>query len=321
MARKSKDGALQIMDYDGRRITRPGIYRGVPLADYHGDICEGPSISSSGLRTIFMESPAHYFVSSPYNDERDPDADKPSEAMILGRAAHHLFLEQKHFSTTFAVRPETIGGEAWQGNRKVCREWLADQAKAGLVVLTPEQYRRIIAMSKALAKEPLIQNGILAGKVEHSIFAKHPKTGVWLKARPDVIPTDAWDFVDLKTSAKIDDEDLQGVIGDFAYHMQGATIDMALELAIGARMNTFNLVFIESKEPHCVRIAEVKHDALAAGRDQCEAALALFAKCMRTGEWIGPAGHQTEVAPIGLKPWRTERNLYRLNQIKREISS
>jgi hypothetical protein len=37
----------------GGKITKPGVYVGVPIGFYHGHPCEGPSRSSSGLRTIW----------------------------------------------------------------------------------------------------------------------------------------------------------------------------------------------------------------------------------------------------------------------------
>ena len=66
---------LKTTVWNGDPIRNPGIYSGLPLEDYHADICIEPSVSSSGLRTIYDQSPAHYWVSSPYNEHaitRDP---------------------------------------------------------------------------------------------------------------------------------------------------------------------------------------------------------------------------------------------------------
>lgn len=313
---------MNVIDWDGKKISKPGIYRGIPIDRYHENICDGPSISSSGLRQIFNESAAHYFVGSPYNPERDPEANKPNKGMILGRAAHHLFLEQKGFAKTFVVRPdESPDGRAWNGNNNSCKDWIKRHEAAGLTILTAEQMAAVIGMAKSLRKEPLIQAGILNGKVEHSMIVREPQTGIWLKSRPDVIPNDAHDFVDLKTSAVIDDEDLQGVIGDFGYNMQGALIGMVNQLLTGKPMTSFNLIFVETTAPYCVRAVAVKSDALKDGEDQCRAALKLFKRCMETGDWIGPMGHQTEMSHLGLKPWRAERNKYRLSLINRELKA
>ena len=47
---------LKTIKWDGNQITTPGMYSGIPLDSYHrGDICDGASVSSSGLRknTLF----------------------------------------------------------------------------------------------------------------------------------------------------------------------------------------------------------------------------------------------------------------------------
>jgi hypothetical protein len=56
----------------GMIISEPGIYRDVPMSVYHSqEICDGPSISSSGLRRIWNESAAHFFSDWDGNPERE----------------------------------------------------------------------------------------------------------------------------------------------------------------------------------------------------------------------------------------------------------
>ena len=53
----------------GEKVTEPGIYD-MPINWYHDDCCDGPSVSSSGLRTIELESPEHYWAHHPANPDR-----------------------------------------------------------------------------------------------------------------------------------------------------------------------------------------------------------------------------------------------------------
>ena len=62
---------MNIVRWDGKPITENGIYSHVPFETYHGDpirsallFGDEPSISSSGLRKIVTESPAHYWAGS-----------------------------------------------------------------------------------------------------------------------------------------------------------------------------------------------------------------------------------------------------------------
>jgi hypothetical protein len=88
-ARKLAPGAL---------ITEPGVYD-LTMDQYHGQPCEAPSVSSSGLRTIWSASPAHYWIESSLNPHRIDQGERPH--FSLGRAAHHLlFLGRKGFDAS-----------------------------------------------------------------------------------------------------------------------------------------------------------------------------------------------------------------------------
>ena len=100
---------MQILSWDGKQISTPGLYADIPIAVYHSDCCIGPSISSSGLRTIFYYSPQHYWAQSYLNPQRKEE--DPTKALIFGRAAHHLLLGEKEFHKHFAIRPTEIGGK------------------------------------------------------------------------------------------------------------------------------------------------------------------------------------------------------------------
>ena len=310
---------IQATPWDGQKITAPGVYSGVPIEAYHGDICDGPSISSSGLRTIFYESPAHYYVDSYLNPERE---EKPtSQAFLFGRAAHHLLLGEAGFRQRFIVRPETYGPDdkPWNGNANICKDWLADAAGKGLIVLTPNDIKMIRGMAKSLSQEPLIQSGILNGLIEHSFFWKDPETGIWLKWRPDAVPTDDMDFSDLKTTVSVEDEALERSVGDYGYCAQGALGAEACNTVLGRPMESFSLVFVEKTPPHCVRVKTVKPVDIEMGLEQNRAALRLFARALETGKWLGPSGEQGDAEFIGLSPRAASRCQYRIDQINRML--
>lgn len=313
---------MNIIQWDGKPICEAGIYAGVGISTYHGaDLCDGPSISSSGLRKIFGESEAHYWAASPYNPNREEETQ--SDALILGRAAHHLLLGESDFSREFVWRPEQVDGEPWHGNRKPCKIWLAHAKEAGLTVLKPEWKRQIIGMRDGLAANPMIDPAgpvrMLDGKVEHTLVWKDEETGVWLKARPDVIPGDGDDVADLKTAADVRDDAIQKAIGDNALHMQGALVGMGWRAVFGREMASFSLVFVEKTAPYIARVATLKPTDLQLGEKQCRLALRLFAKGIRTGSWPGPGGQQTDAAFVEIKPWHRTQAENRAAEIEREL--
>jgi hypothetical protein len=294
------------------KISQPGIYSGVSIAEYHGDLCDAPSISSSGLRTIFNESPAHYWCHSPFNPEREPQEE--SEAFTLGRAAHHLLLGEDEFSTLFIQRPEEIAGKPWQGNRLECKGWLAKQAKEGRTVLKPEDIKAIRGMARSLAAHPLVQNGILNGIVEHSLVWKCKDTDLWKKARPDCIPNASGDFCDLKTTTSVMTQDLQRTIAEFGYHQQGALICEGYHAITGKNAESFSLCFVEKAPPYCCRVVTLWHDDLIRGERQNYAAMWDFARCLEKGEWPGPGDSDAEY--LALPEWLTKRVDHQLEKLE-----
>lgn len=280
------------------RIDKTGIYR-INMETYHGDCCAGPSVSSSGLRTIFNESPAHYFVNSYLNPKRGDQAD--SEAFVLGRAAHHLLLGEDAFSTLFSMRPEKF--DSWR--TEASKTWKAEQENQGRTVLLPSQIEQIRGMARSLAAHPLVQAGILNGDIERSLIYQDETTGVWCKSRPDAIPNDSGDFADLKTTISVGDEDLRRTIGDNSYHMQAALVATAWKAVSGKDLTSFSLVFVEKKAPFCSRVVTLKTDDIARGIRQNAHALKVFANCIKTGEWPGPGRADAEY--LDLPAWVQSR--------------
>jgi len=82
---------LKITKWNGKPISKPGWYSGIPIERYHSaGMCDGPAVSSTDLRTCWSKSRAHMFAFWAENPKR---IERPtSRAMILGSAAHHLFL-------------------------------------------------------------------------------------------------------------------------------------------------------------------------------------------------------------------------------------
>lgn len=300
------------------KITKSGVYD-LTMEEYHGQPCDGPSISSSGLRTIFTQSPAHYFVDSPLNPEREEDDEADSEAFILGRAAHHLLLGEDDFSTLFIVRPDRLDGSAWQGNRTACKEWLAAQAKSGRTVLKPEQIKQIRGMARSLAKHPLIEAGILNGEIEKSLVWKDKETGIWLKSRPDAIPNDSGDFADLKTTIETGFK-LDKSITSYRYDMQAALAKWAAKEVLGVEMTSFSFVFVEKKAPHCVDILTLHSEDVERAELDLRVALKTFARCIETGDWFGPSGSQSDARFVHISEYAQESALLRREFLEREIA-
>jgi hypothetical protein len=290
--------------WDGKKIGMPGIVRDIPIDAYHGDICVEPSVSSSGLRKLYSPlpwvkaSPAHYWMQSPYNPDR-VEEEEESSALLLGRAAHHLLFGQSKFEEDFVLRPNTVNGETWHGSKTVCKLWLKMQDEKGLTVIKPDQLKAIKGIARELSREPLVQNGILNGDIEHSWFWKH-QTGVWLKMRPDATPNDSLDFVDLKLTRSVMWPDIQRSIRDYGYYQQAGLTAMGVRAITGMPLNSYTLVFAENTEPHCIEVVTLKEGEIQRGIQACEIAIARFNKCWQEKRWPGPRGDRADAQYIEL---------------------
>jgi hypothetical protein len=305
---------IDVIPWDGQPISKPGVYSGVPMSAYHGDLCAGPSVSRSGLWTIFDKSPRHYWRSSYLNPLRIETPE--SEAFLLGRAAHHALLGEKDFASQFVVRPDTW--DSWR--TKDAKAWREKQQGAGFGVLIPDQIEQIKGMAGGLAEDPLVRMGVLNGLIEHTIAWQDEETGVWLKVRPDSIPTDGSDIADLKTAADISDDGLESAIGRDGLNVQGALIGRGVRSVMNRAMNDFTLVFIEKTEPFCCRCMTVKPADIALGELQARVALDTFARCIERGTWPGPGGTQSDAAYIEIKPYERGKIERRIAVMQKELS-
>jgi hypothetical protein len=220
-------------------------------------------------------------------------------------------LGQPNFAREYVFRPEQIPDKngvvvEWHSNKTICREWLAQAAAGGavwdvdalrwlpdpkqapLTVLVGEEANHIRGIAASLAQNDIVQSGILSGHIERSFFWQDKKTGIWLKSRPDCIPTGSGDYADLKTTTSVHLGDLARSVNDFAYQQQAALVAEGSRICAGIELGTFALVFVEKRPPYCVRTIALREEAIAEGARQNRRALDLIASCLKSGRWPGP---------------------------------
>ncbi|WP_150523998.1 PD-(D/E)XK nuclease-like domain-containing protein [Roseibium sediminis] len=299
----------QAIQWDGGTITEPGVYTGIPLELYHNklDLLDAPSVSKSSLKNLFPSlggSPKAFWHQWAQNPNRiEP---KTTTALNLGKAVHALLLGDEVFSDGFAVQPETYpdakSGEvkSWNNNANYCKAWVQDQG--GKVIVTNDQIEKIRRIAEDAAGHPLVQQGILNGSVERSLFIKDAATGLWFKSRPDNEALDGF-WADLKTTSSMDERFIQRQLKDNGYFIQGAGVRMACR-ELGLPFETFANVYVCTGDTPDTQVIELSEDDLDLGEALIRHGLDTIHTCRKSGIW--PGARPYEGRPVRINDYARE---------------
>ena len=266
-------------------ISTPGAYPGIAAEDYHGrEICDSPSISSSGLKLINAKSLRHYWYQSPLNPNRQEREQKAH--FSIGHALHDVLLLDGRFGSHYHILPDGFDARAsrrWEEAIEV-RDYALSK---GRTVLTKPQADSVMAMAEAVSENELAKALITAGEPEMTLAAKDPETGVWLRARPDVLPNTMEIIPDIKTAVDASLDVYERAATKFGYFQSAAHYLDVIDLIYGYRKRRFVLITVEKTPPYCVVIDHLDDTDIDLARLRNRAALNKFAEALRTGEWPG----------------------------------
>jgi len=137
-----------------------------------------------------------------------------TEDMLIGTLVHlgvlepHRFGDGKshYFKPTTYKDAKTGEDKKWNGNAKVCQEWLENHAD--LPAISSQIGERVYSMKKAILDDEMAAEFLTNGHREVSLFCADPVTGERRKARLDVLcrGEDAVYIGDIKKMEDVDDE-------------------------------------------------------------------------------------------------------------------
>lgn len=276
----------------------PGVYRGVPMEDYHG----WDAASHSRLRHL-AKSPAHCWAAT-------QEQFRETEALRFGRAAHTAILEAHEFDKRYVASTQCValkvkggqcsrdGAVSIQDGRTVCvqhRDYYEDP-KDGREVLSAADFQRCIEMSAAVHTIPTaheLVNGLV--DIEYSVRWNDDETGIPCKGRFDGVAAFARGCLfDLKTTLDARPEEFAKSIFRFGYHTQGA---MYLEAAkaLGIDAKHYVILAQEKERPYGARLYRLEEGAIAAGSDQIRTWMRTYAECLESGGWPGYPENVTDI--------------------------
>lgn len=320
-------GGLEIrVPRKNEKVTEDGAYR-ISMARYHSQsICPGPSVSSTAIRKA-VKSPREFWKTFEGNPERYPEPDI-SDSLTLGRAAHCLLLGDEVFDEHFIYvpsdapqRPTATQIKAFERDG-VWSESAAPRAKfwdefdaraKGRLLLKEEMVERIKYMAESLRESPEAVTALTSELTEISMIWQDNATGLWIKSRPDCIPTNGYDFGDLKTFASKGGDVVRSSersTDDYEYPMQMALAVEGAERTLYTTAKSCMLVFIQTTKPFETIPLLVDEDTLYWARVLNRSGIDAIAHGLATGEWPGAAK--------GVKTFKyPEYKLHRLAEMQR----
>jgi len=266
------DKHVGYMDPDGKRV---GVFLNLKEEDYFAVKAFSWSYSKE-----FAKSPAHGQAYLSKEFKIDPERQ-------FFKAVHCLTLED---------RPDDIVVVDGTWSAKVKTDVIEPLLKQGKLVVKQADYDDAKNVAAGLKANPKVTDLLNRSESEVSIFWTDPSSGVYCKARIDLLGAYNEDYVigDLKSFGDLHAEKLIGwqVIDKF-YHHQMAFYSMAVQHIFGKFPKYHRWIFCEGKPPFAHKVRTCPENLLNTGWQEMNKMLERYKACQEFGTW--PAFEDTEL--------------------------
>lgn len=265
----------------------------MPADRYHSDPADAPSLSSSLIKILLNQSPAHARVAHP---RLNPDFEVTNDKKFdVGTVAHELLLEG---DTAVAV----VDFADWRS--KAAQEERDLAYANGQTPLLTKDWLRVEAMAQAARRQlemfDLDPMPLTAGKPEQVLLWE--EDGVWCRARFDWLHDNLSAVDDLKTTAASANPAAwaRTMLGMGA-ELQAAFYLRGLRKALGAEA-AWRFIVQENYPPYALSVVELSPELLAHAGAKVERAISLFRKCLADNHW---PSYTRQLGTIELPNWVT----------------
>lgn len=290
----------------------PGIYTGVPMAEY----LAAPAASASLLQTLLEECPHAAWFRSWLNPKAAP-ARESTAAQDAGTIAHSIILEgsrecvQEIDPRDFPTKSTGNIPDGWTNKDiRAARDAAIDAGK--IPVLTP-QMRVVEGMVEAAWRyieslkntEPAIHALMQPGGGDSEVTMLWRDGETLCRIRPDRLGADRGICLDYKTTARSCEPATWGrtnMVG-LGYYADAALYRRGIRALCGAVPTQVYFVQ-EQKPPHLCSLVGLDPVAIDLGDRKTTRALEVWEESTRTGNW--PA-YPTRVCYPEIPPWEIAR--------------
>lgn len=252
-------------------VSEPVMLAGIPDDVYHGGKVRtpGPQVSQSGLKMLRPPSTPREFQHYLLNGL------PPSRSLDRGTAAHTVVLGM---GQDFVRHPDELLTSAGAMNVKTeSKQWIAKQRAAGRIVLKGEDHDAVFGMAEEILAHPRAAELFTdpAGAPEVSAYFE-AAAGLWMRSRFDLL---RGSLVDLKTSVDPHPDAWRGQAWKLGYPIQDAAYRRAFVAVTGEPdPGPLTFIVVGAKPPHLVGVYQLDPEMERFGREQLDAALAVYAE-------------------------------------------
>lgn len=219
----------------------------------------------------------------PLKAKYDSENNKTSDAMDIGSAAHVIYLEPEKVESEIVI----ITADNWL--TKDAREQRAQAYLNKKIPLLPKNWDLIFLMRDGFFKNKAVAEYTKNVLIEQTLIWKDPITGIWCKARPDIIGKDPAGnpfMANFKTQANIHPDKFAAVVNERGYHQQADWYLQGYKIITGEILDYVYLAQ-EKEAPYMAAPFRVGNQSMEAAFRLNRRALQLYADCLAKNEWHG----------------------------------
>lgn len=273
----------------------PGLYS-MPVAQYHADPCERPSLSAGNLAILLDQTPYHAWYRHPKLGGAGFEATRKTE---IGSAVHRLVLDA-------GQEIQVIQADSYRGKEARAAQDAAEAA--GLIPILADDYAVAQQIAGPLRDATETYLGAKISDCLREVVVIWQDGEGWRRALLDIVTADLRKALDLKTSrgSAAPTSAVQRIF-DGGFDIQEAHYRHGLDKLDpeGRGRRTFGFLFGEVEPPHCISPPlEFTEGAQAVARERWEVGSRLWDSCLKHDYW---PGYATDTQLIEAPPWFVQR--------------
>lgn len=283
-------------------IAEPGAYPDIDIEDYHRNpnLLPGPSLSASGAKTIINKSPFHFWSDSPLNPNPPEREEKPHFA--IGKMAHDWLLTPDRIGEKYHITPAGFN-ESYTKKFAAEIEEVKAAREAGKTILKFQEAETVQRVADAIGMNDVAKLAMKGGDTEVTLAWQDKETGVWLRCRPDFLPSSVRRGAEVRAVSDLkfmapeycSPHGFSNAIRRFGYHLAAAFYFEGIAAIYGHAPTHWIHIIVEKEFPFSISLYPLPQADIERGKHQMRMAVRRFADCLAADRWPSYADEPTEV--------------------------